>query len=139
LLEELHGPCEDARKKWAVKLPDLLKPQSSSMQEAESPEGHISAAIQHLDEAARGEVRGAAGELAAVSSALDKAKEAKNKLIEARPVSTLNQPSTQPSKGGRTGQRAARNGQMTTAPFQHGGPFSLLQVQLVWVALKTTV
>jgi hypothetical protein len=92
-----------------------------------------------LDEAARGEVRGAAGELAAVSSALDKAREAKNKLIEARPVSTLNQPSTQPSKGGRTGQRAARNGQMTTAPFQHGGPFSLLQVQLVWVALKTTV
>jgi hypothetical protein len=51
LLEELHSPCEDARKKWAVKLPDLLKPQSSSMQEAESPEGHISAAIQHLDEA----------------------------------------------------------------------------------------
>ena len=32
------------------------------MQEAESPEGHISAAIQHLDEAARGEVRGAAGD-----------------------------------------------------------------------------
>ena len=111
------------------------------MQEADSPEGHISAAIQHLEEAARGEVRGAAGELAAVSPAIDKAREAKNKLIEARPVSTLNQPSTQPSKGsgGRTGQRAARNGQMTTAPFQHGGPFSLLQVQLVWVALKTTV
>ena len=94
------------------------------MQEADSPEGHISAAIQHLEEAARGEVRGAAGELAAVSPAIDKAREAKNKLIEARPVSTLNQPSTQPSKGGCTGQRAARSGQMTTAPFQHGGSFA---------------
>jgi hypothetical protein len=103
------------------------------MQEADSPEGHISAAIQHLEEAARGVVRGAAGELTAVSSALDEAREAKNKLTAARPVST------QPSKGGRTGQRAARNGQRTTAPIQHGGPLSLLQVQVMWVALATAL
>lgn len=79
LLKELHHPDAQERKRGAAKLNDILKGvRSGSAQEADTPQEHISAAIQHLEKAVHGVVSGPQGQLTAVSAALGKVREAES-------------------------------------------------------------
>ncbi|KAF5843213.1 hypothetical protein DUNSADRAFT_889 [Dunaliella salina] len=123
LLKELHHPDAQERKRGAAKLVDILKGvRSGSAQEADTPQEHISAAIQHLEKAVHGVVRVPQGQLTAVSAALGKVREAESVVQAMQQDPIHSQSQTHPS-GGRKGPNVMhRRRRGSQARSHHGRP-----------------